>query len=186
MSVRESSARARFQIPLERDRAFFISEFDQCLLKFRIERPLAWQFLRRESRVDTRSQQDSSRRCGPPSRLWRYGGHPSREGWLATRSSLACQASEGWRRRPDLNRGWRFCRQGRDVHLVVSSCFLVGRVPSSSPVFGRNCSQVVPTFRVRLRRPVLNFERWKTFYASTSRAVRTDAAHVPLGREMPA
>ena len=31
-------------------------------------------------------------------------------GWLANRSSLACRVSEGWRRRPDLNRGWRFCR----------------------------------------------------------------------------
>ena len=53
-----------------------------------------------------------------------YGGHPSpvfgslirappfagipSEGWLAIRSSP--KASEGWRRRPDLNRGWRFCR----------------------------------------------------------------------------
>src|SRR5438094_8773561 len=53
---------------------------------------------------------------------------------------------EGWRRRPDLNRGWRFCRQGRDVYLVDSSCFLVGPTPSFFPVFGRNCSQVVPKF----------------------------------------
>ena len=51
-----------------------------------------------------------------------------------------------WRRRPDLNRGWRFCRQGRDVYLVDSSCFLVGPTPPFSPVFGRNCSQVVPRF----------------------------------------
>ena len=49
-----------------------------------------------------------------------------------------------WRRRPDLNRGWRFCRQGRDVYLVDSSCFLVGPAPSFSLVFGRYCSQVVP------------------------------------------
>jgi hypothetical protein len=39
-----------------------------------------------------------SRRAGPPSRCalrWtsrRYGGRPSRDSWLATRSSLACQA----------------------------------------------------------------------------------------------
>ena len=67
----------------------------------------------------------------------------------------ACLCSQGtsdafflvnWRRRSDLNRGWRFCRQGRDVYLVDSSCFLVGPTPSFSPVFGRNCSQVVPRF----------------------------------------
>jgi len=51
-----------------------------------------------------------------------------------------------WRRRPDLNRGWRFCRQGRDAYLVDSSCFLVGPTPPFSLVFGRNCSQIVPTF----------------------------------------
>ena len=49
-----------------------------------------------------------------------------------------------WRRRPDLNRGWRFCRQGRDVYLVDSSCFLVSPTPPFSLVFGRYCSQVVP------------------------------------------
>ena len=53
---------------------------------------------------------------------------------------------ENWRRRPDLNRGWRFCRQGRDVYLVDSSCFLVGPTPPFSLVFGRNCSQVVPNY----------------------------------------
>jgi hypothetical protein len=51
-----------------------------------------------------------------------------------------------WRRRPDLNRGWRFCRQGRDVYVVDSSCFVVGPTPPLSPVFGRNCSHIVPRF----------------------------------------
>jgi hypothetical protein len=51
---------------------------------------------------------------------------------------------EFWRRRPDLNRGWRFCRQGRVVYLVVSACFLVGPTPPLSLVFGRVCSQIVP------------------------------------------
>jgi hypothetical protein len=55
-------------------------------------------------------------------------------------------SKEFWRRRPDLNRGWRFCRQGRDVHLVDSSCFLVGPTPSFSLVLGRYCSQIVPTW----------------------------------------
>ena len=45
-----------------------------------------------------------------------------------------------------MNRGWRFCRQGRDVYLVDSSCFLVGPYPPFSLVFGRYCSEVVPKF----------------------------------------
>ena len=53
-----------------------------------------------------------------------------------------------WRRHPDLNRGWRSCRQGRDVYLVDSSCFLVGPVPPFVPVFGRYCSQLVPKFEL--------------------------------------
>jgi hypothetical protein len=68
---------------------------------------------------------------------------------VSRRSSAAAKEDvslfrKNWRRRPDLNRGWRFCRQGRDVYLVDSSCFLVGPAPSFSPVFGRKCSQVVP------------------------------------------
>jgi len=55
-----------------------------------------------------------------------------------------------WRRRPDLNRGSRFCRQGRNVYLVDSSCLLVGPTPSFSLVFGRYCSQIVPKFTLRL------------------------------------
>ena len=43
-----------------------------------------------------------------------------------------------------MNRGWRFCRQGRIVYVVDSSCFLVDPTPSFFPVFGRNCSQIVP------------------------------------------
>jgi hypothetical protein len=45
-----------------------------------------------------------------------------------------------------LNRRSRFCRQGRFVYLVDSSCFLVGPTPPFSLVFGRYCSQVVPTY----------------------------------------
>ena len=60
------------------------------------------------------------------------------------RATFAWIMREGWRRRPDLNRGWRFCKQGRDVYLVDSSCFLVGPTSPFSLVFGRNRSQVVP------------------------------------------
>src|SRR5262245_1203112 len=76
----------------------------------------------------------------------------------------AIQFSEGiWRRRPDLNRGWRFCRQGRIVYLIDSSWLLAGPAPSFSPVLGRNCSQVVPNFLLH----------------------RTEAS-LPLGRRSPA
>jgi hypothetical protein len=53
-------------------------------------------------------------------------------------------SEEFWRRRPDLNRGWRFCRQGRDAYPVDSSCFLVGPTLSFFLVLGRYCSQIVP------------------------------------------
>jgi hypothetical protein len=71
---------------------------------------------------------------------------------------------ENWRRRPDLNRGWRFCRQGLDVYLVDSSCFLVGPTPPSCLVFGCNCSQIVPKFARRscetLCNVAVNPSRW--------------------------
>jgi hypothetical protein len=51
-----------------------------------------------------------------------------------------------WRRRPDLNRGWRFCRQGWIVYLVDSSCFLVGSVIPLCLALGRYRSQIVPKF----------------------------------------
>jgi hypothetical protein len=59
------------------------------------------------------------------------GAAASRERWLATRSSNRAYrqppsprlrghpsrevVSEGWRRRPDLNRGWKFCRLSKDL-----------------------------------------------------------------------
>ena len=46
------------------------------------------------------------------------------------------QASEGWRRRPDLNRGWRFCRFNRVVNHVVSCWFLVSPAPPFCLVLG--------------------------------------------------
>ena len=53
-----------------------------------------------------------------------------------------------WRRRPDLNRGWRFCRQGRDVCVVDSSCFLVGPTPPLSLVFGLIVPKLFPTANI--------------------------------------
>ena len=73
-------------------------------------------------------------------------------GWLATRSSnhpavhlrwpdcqpatvdtLRVNQSEGWRRRPDLNRGWRFCRPGkphfRDRCESTTCGFTEGNLP---------------------------------------------------------
>ena len=51
------------------------------------------------------------------------------------------------RRRPDLNRGWRFCRPYR---VVIRSAWLRLLVPDDawfSVVFGRCCSEVAPKFR---------------------------------------
>ena len=42
-----------------------------------------------------------------------------------------------WRRRPDLNRGWRFCRFPRVGYVVDPSCLLLSADPSCYPVFGR-------------------------------------------------
>jgi hypothetical protein len=51
-----------------------------------------------------------------------------------------------WRRRPDLNRGWRFCRLGKETYVVDSSCFLVGPYPPVFPAVWAllfpSCSQV--------------------------------------------
>ena len=44
---------------------------------------------------------------------------------------------ENWRRRPDLNRGWRFCRFNGVVNRDVSCWSLVGPAPSFYPVFGQ-------------------------------------------------
>ena len=52
--------------------------------------------------------------------------------------------AKGWRRPADLNRGWRSCRQGLDVCLANSSCFLVGTAPPFSPVFRRG-SRILPS-----------------------------------------
>jgi hypothetical protein len=42
----------------------------------------------------------------------------------------AMQISQGfWRRRPDLNRGWRFCRFRWVLYLIDSSCSLASSVP---------------------------------------------------------
>jgi hypothetical protein len=49
-----------------------------------------------------------------------------------------------WRRRPDLNRGWRFCRPYR---VVFPSAWLRLLVPDDAwffLVFGRYCSEVAP------------------------------------------
>ena len=51
-----------------------------------------------------------------------------------------------WRRRPDLNRGWRFCRPYR---VVFRSAWLRLLVPDDawfSVMFGRSCSEVAPKF----------------------------------------
>ena len=87
----------------------------------------------------------------PPEALAERDGSPPSRVALRWATSAGIMRG-GWRRRPDLNRAWRFCRQGLDVHLVDSSCFLVGPTPPFSRVFGRNCSQIVPKFIDFVRR----------------------------------
>ena len=53
---------------------------------------------------------------------------------------------EIWRRRPDLNRGWRFCRPYRIVTRSAWLRLLVLDVAWFSVVFGRCCSEVAPKF----------------------------------------
>ena len=61
--------------------------------------------------------------------------------------------TENWRRRPDLNRGWRFCRFSGVVHRVVSCWSLVGPAPPFYLVFG-------PYWTTSgLRRPVMRQRR---------------------------
>jgi len=58
----------------------------------------------------------------------------------------------GWRRRPDLNRGWRFCRLSRVAYVVDSPCFLVAAKASFYPVFGRLWTQIGPKFSSKIAR----------------------------------
>jgi hypothetical protein len=51
---------------------------------------------------------------------------------------------ENWRRRPDLNRGWRFCRPYRVVNRDAWLRLLVPDVACFCVVFGRYCSEVAP------------------------------------------
>ena len=58
--------------------------------------------------------------------------------------------TENWRRRPDLNRGRRFCRLSKETYVVDSSCFLVSAKPSFYPLFGRFWTHVGPKFWVEV------------------------------------
>ena len=51
-------------------------------------------------------------------------------------------SAEKWRRRPDLNRGWRFCRFRQVVDLVDWPCPLVPDDGRFSVVFGRYLSRI--------------------------------------------
>ena len=52
---------------------------------------------------------------------------------------------------PGFEPGMEVCR-GQILYLADSSCFLVGPTPPFFPVFGRNCSQIVPSLGT-LKRP---------------------------------
>src|SRR4029450_9306389 len=70
--------------------------------------------------------------------------------WKLQRPQVAVLITKkGWRRRPDLNRGWRFCRLSRNGYVVDSSCFLVSARPSFYPVFGQFWTHIGPKFANR-------------------------------------
>jgi hypothetical protein len=71
------------------------------------------------------------RTVSPPPRLRRYGGHPSRE-----------FMSEGWRRRPDLNRDGGFADFAGFSILLIRLVSLVSGTPRFSLVFGRSWTEI--------------------------------------------
>jgi hypothetical protein len=95
---------------------------------------------------------------------WRWSVHSTRaRGFLDLRAELGNRTQQrrgvgrttadrkcrycsnlGLEAPPGFEPGMEVFRQGRDAYLVDSSCFLVGPTTPFSPVFGRNCSQVVP------------------------------------------
>ena len=58
------------------------------------------------------------------------------------RRDLKSCSLENWRRRPDLNRGWRFCRFRQVVDVVDWPCPLVPDDGRFSLVFGRYLSRI--------------------------------------------
>jgi hypothetical protein len=76
------------------------------------------------------------------------GGSIAAPRTIPVRGSAPCAqlTRRFWRRRPDLNRGWRFCRLSRNGYVVDSSCFLVSAKPLFYPVFGPFWTQVGPKF----------------------------------------
>ena len=109
--------------------------------------PLGWSLRPIRYRALPFRRCSSWRFCGPPprnfgpERIW--GRSSTRSTQIA---SLGASMIWDWRRRPDLNRGWRFCRLSRNGYVVDSSCFLVSAKPSFYPVFGRFWTQIGPKF----------------------------------------
>ena len=63
-------------------------------------------------------------------------------------AAVLCDLSKkNWRRRPDLNRGWRFCRPYRVVDRSAWLRLLVPDDARFSLVFGRCCSEVAPNLQ---------------------------------------
>jgi hypothetical protein len=72
--------------------------------------------------------------------------------------------------RPDLNRGWRFCRQGRDVYVVDSSCFLVGPTPRFPWCLGVIVPKLFPGLETRRARNRTAHGQMQVAIASMRRA----------------
>ena len=90
-------------------------------------------------------------------------------------------APKNWRRRPDLNRGWRFCRFRRVPFLDGWSCFLVRGTRRFYVVFGRFCSRIVLESRPEpdFARSPAALATWQSLSVARSASGRSHGAPPP-------
>src|SRR5262249_55234899 len=131
----------------------------------------------REVPLDIVDSRATGRRfSGPPVEISVQNG-PARAAGSGERSNTtaACSMSWDWRRRPDLNRGRRFCRFHRVLHVVDSSCSLVCGIPRFLAYFGRSWTEVGLNFylasRLSLTRNGTRTRRSTTGSAATFKVI---------------
>ena len=86
----------------------------------------------------------ASRRFGAQA-SWEHLGKQFDADCVVEMSEWSDFPNENWRRRPDLNRGWRFCRQGQVVYVLTRLAFwsaLFSLLPGVRALVFPNCSHV--------------------------------------------
>jgi len=117
------------------------------------------------NRVSATCEEGHSRRMSNLDPIGNTRGQPD---CAAERQTIEFEL-ENWRRRPDLNRGSRFCRFSQVVNRVVSCWSLVGPAPPLCPVLGPYwTTSGLQTFRTGGRRHaddarVRRVERFRRF-----------------------